>query len=165
DCVSLIRSTIAQLAPVLEPRGGALAFACPATTELLVAIDPDDAEVLVWRLLASLAAACGAEEQIALRLDPVIGGGIASARLTIALPARLASEDNLFAATARGQNSAINAGLFGAGFALRLARAEAQSAGGSLIRDAAEIILTLPLLTDRRAEPGDVEDDSTAALA
>ena len=160
DCAALIRGTIAQLAPVLEPRGAALLFASPVTTELLIALDPDDAEGLMWRLLASLAAACAADEQIALQLDPVIGGGAASARLTIALPARLAAEDNLFAATARSQNSAINAGLFGAGFALRLARAEAQSAGGTLVRNHDEILLTLPLLTKRHDGPRNVADDS-----
>ena len=76
------------------------------------------------------------------------------------MPARLAAEDNLFAATARSQNSAINAGLFGAGFALRLARAEAQSAGGTLVRNHDEILLTLPLLTKRHDGPRNVADDS-----
>lgn len=148
DCAALIHRTLAQLAPVLSPRGVALTFAWPATAELLIAFDPDDAEALIWRLLASLAAACGADEQIALQLDPVIGANAASARLICTLPARLAAEDNLFSAATRGHDSAINAGLFGAGFALRLARAEARSAGGSLARDGAAITLTLPLFTD-----------------
>ena len=64
-----------------------------------------------------------------------------------ALPADLAREENLFAATARPAESAINAGLFGAGFAFRLARAEARAAGGSLLRDGDKLVLTLPLLT------------------
>jgi hypothetical protein len=37
--------------------------------------------------------------------------------------------------------------MFGAGFALRLARAEARAAGGDLIREAEALILTLPCLT------------------
>ena len=61
----------------------------------------------------------------------------------------LAAEPNLFAATTRSNTaSAINAGLFGTGFALRLARAEARAAGGSLRRDGGTIALTLPVLTE-----------------
>lgn len=163
DCAALIHQTLAQLAPVLDPRGAALMFDWPATAELLIALDPDDAEALVWRLLASLAAACGADERITLQLDPVIGANAAAARLTCTLPARLASESKLFSATARGQDSAINAGLFGAGFALRLARAEARSAGGSLLRDGAVVTLTLPLLTDSRDLPRPAAGDALSA--
>ena len=79
------------------------------------------------------------------------------ARLICALPARLTAEDNLFAATTRSAESAINAGLFGTGFALRLARAEARAAGGTLRRDGATLVLTLPLLTEISALPSAVE--------
>lgn len=151
DLSALLRRTAAQLAPVLQPRGAGLMLEFPETTTLLIAIDPDDAEALIWRMLASLAAACGADEQITLRLNPLIGASGAAARLDCTLPARLAAEDNLFAATARPADSAINAGLFGAGFALRLARAEARAAGGALHRDGGNLTLTLPLLT---AQPG-----------
>jgi len=151
DLAALVRRTASQLAPVLEPRGAGIALALPETTTLLVALDPDDAEALVWRLLATLGAACDKGERIPARLDPLIGASGAMARLTCALPARLAAEDNLFAAAIRPATSAINAGLFGAGFALRLARAEAHAAGGALLRDGAALVLTLPLLT---AEPG-----------
>ncbi|MFN3517638.1 MAG: hypothetical protein ACK4YM_10845 [Novosphingobium sp.] len=40
----------------------------------------------------------------------------------------------------------IAAGVFGVGFALRLARAEARAAGGDLLRKDAKLRLTLPLL-------------------
>lgn len=85
------------------------------------------------------------------------------ARLTSALPARLAAEDNLFAATTRTPDSAINAGLFGTGFALRLARAEARAAGGSMVRDGATLALTLPLLTDSQDMSGPTTDDVLVA--
>ena len=148
DLAALVRRTAAQLEPVLGPQGAGLALSFPETTTLLIGLDPDDGEALVWRLLASLGAACAPGERIAVDLDPLIGAGSAMARLVCTLPARLAAEDNLFAATTRSGESAINAGLFGSGFALRLARAEARAAGGSLQRNGAEIVLTLPLLTD-----------------
>lgn len=160
DLAAMIRRTAAQLAPVLEPRGTRIAVEFPETTSLLVAIDSEDAEALLWRVLASLAAACGGGERLALRLDPVIGAGGAMARLACTLPARLAGEANLFAATARPVESAINAGLFGAGFALRLARAEARAAGGRLEREDERLAMALPLLTD---SPADTADAAPAA--
>lgn len=148
DLAALVMRTAAQLDPVLGAQGAGLDPDFPATTQMIVALDPDDAEALVWRLLASLGAACGAGERIAVRLDPLIGGARAGvARLVCDLPARLAGEDSLFAATTRSADSAINAGLFGTGFALRLARAEARAAGGSLVRNGGTLELTLPLLT------------------
>jgi len=153
DLAALVRRTAAQLDPVLAPQGAGLALAFPDTATLLIGLDPEDAEALVWRLLASLGAACGAGERIAVQLDPLIGAGGAMARLVCALPARLAAEDNLFAATTRSAESAINAGLFGTGFALRLARAEARAAGGAMRRDGATLVLTLPLLTEIPALP------------
>jgi hypothetical protein len=54
----------------------------------------------------------------------------------------------MFAATLSSPNPAINAGPFGAGFALRLARAEARAAGGSLVRDGDRVDLVLPLMMD-----------------
>jgi signal transduction histidine kinase len=153
DLAALVRRTAAQLAPVLDPADCGLALDLPETVAMLIALDLEDAEALVWRVLASLAAACARGERIAVRLDPLIGGGAAAARLVCALPAALAAEDNLFAATVPGGDSAIAAGLFGSGFALRLARAEARAAGGGLAREGAALVLTLPLLTGHAREP------------
>lgn len=150
DLAALVRRTAAQLDPVLGSQGAGIDPEFAATTQLIVALDPEDAEALVWRLLASLGAACGAAERIRVRLHPLIGGSGGSAgiaQLVCDLPAQLAGEDNLFAATTRAAESAINPGLFGTGFALRLARAEARAAGGSLTRNGSALELTLPLLT------------------
>ena len=121
---------------------------------MLCALDPEEAEGLMWRLLASLAAACAPGERIAVSLDPLIGAGRAVGRLVCALPQRLAAEENLFAATIRSPSGAINAGLFGAGFALRLARAEARAAGGDLKRVGDALELTLPLVSDSQGLAG-----------
>jgi len=153
DLAALVRATATQLDPVLAGRAAALVPAFPCETALLVAIDQDDAEALVWRLLASLAAAAGAGERLSLSLAPLIGPGTAMARLACTLPAALAGEENLFAATARSGESAVSPGLFGAGFALRLARAEARAAGGALQREGEMLVLRLPLLTESGLVP------------
>jgi signal transduction histidine kinase len=152
DLAALLHRTAAQLAPVLAPQGAGLELDFGADACLIAAIDAEDAEGLVWRLLASLAAAAGPGERIALHLDPVIGAGRGEARLRCTIPARLAAagEASLFAATTRTGESAISPGLFGTGFALRLARAEARAAGGGLRRDGDALLLTLPLLGGNR---------------
>lgn len=149
DLAALVRRTAAQLAPVLEPHGAGMTLAFAPTTALLIAIDPDDAEALIWRLLASIGAACGSGETITISLDALIGPGAAMARLACTLPHALAAQDNPFAAAApRTRASAISPGLFSTGFALRLARAEARAAGGALEQDGELLALSLPLLTD-----------------
>ena len=153
DLAALLHRTIAQLAPVLAPQDAGFVPGFGEDACCIAAIDPDDAEALVWRLLASLAAAAAPGERIALELDPVIGAGRGEVRLRCALPARLAAAEgaDLFAAaTTRIAESAISPGLFGTGFALRLARAEARAAGGSLRREGEALLLTLPLLGGKR---------------
>ncbi len=154
DLAALVRRTAAQLAAALETQDAGLTLTYPEAPSLLIAIDHEDAEALTWRLLASLAAACAPGERITVGLDPLIGSGRAVSRLVAALPARLAGEDNLFAATIRMAPGAISPGLFGTGFALRLARAEARAAGGDLRHEGAALILTLPLVSEGAGLPG-----------
>jgi hypothetical protein len=56
--------------------------------------------------------------------------------------------------------------MFGAGFALRLARAEARAAGGDLVRATDEtgdaLVLTLPRLTAAQANPSQPGMDAAA---
>jgi signal transduction histidine kinase len=163
DLAALVRRTAEQLNPVLAPRGALISAALADDAMMLLAIDADDAEALVWRLLASLAAACDGGETIAVSLDPLIGGTGPQVRMRCTLPARLAAQDNVFAASLAAPNSAINAGPFGAGFALRLARAEARAAGGSLMRDSDRIDLVLPLLMDQAPHQAPVSPDNWAA--
>lgn len=153
DLAALLQRTAAQIDPVLEAQDAGFALRLAPGASLLVAVDAEDAEALVWRLLASLAAAAAPGERIAVRSDPLIGPGGALARIACTLPPRLAAEENLFSATTRAGGSAISPGLFGTGFALRLARAEARAAGGALRREGDTLVLTLPLLTDIAALP------------
>ncbi len=104
---------------------------------------------MAWRVLATLAGASGAGESLAL----VLRHSGNQALLSCELPAQLVSEDDVFAAQVRPAKAGISAGLFGAGFSLRLARAEVQVTGGKLTHEDDHILLSLPLLTDHRHLP------------
>lgn len=142
DLGALVKRTADQLTQVLSPRMAGLELEDAETGAFVVSLDTDDAETLLWRFLATLAGGCATGEVLKARLKRR-GHLIA---LTCDLPSQLAKEEDIFAAEAKPIGSAINAGLFGAGFALRLARAEAASAGGRLQRDNGTVTLTLPKL-------------------
>ena len=164
DLAALVQRICDQLAPVLATREAGIALAAAPHASLLVPCDGEDAEALLWRLLASIAAACGPGEKLAAQLSPVLHQGGALARLACTLPAELAREEDIFSATVRPSGGTINAGLFGAGFAFRLARAEARAAGGALVREGDALVLTLPLLTGSDALPSPAAG-SAAGLA
>ena len=67
------------------------------------------------------------------------------------LPAALMGDEDPFASVAPQQPRAISAGMFGTGFALRLARAEARAVGGTLDRHDDRLRMMLPALTGRAA--------------
>ncbi|MEO5587386.1 MAG: histidine kinase dimerization/phospho-acceptor domain-containing protein, partial [Novosphingobium sp.] len=104
-----------------------------------------EAERIIWRLLATLAAAAAPGEHLRLRLR-TRGSEI---RFKVQLPAALAAraDEDLFRASTIGAASALSAGNFGGGFALRLAAAEARAAGGSLERRGDRLRLVLAGLT------------------
>jgi signal transduction histidine kinase len=136
DLAALTRRTVQQLAQVLGPRLAGIELDLPdgeegeADPHALAAIDDDAAQGLLWRLLATLGGGCAAGEMLAARIERERG----MLALICELPAQLLGEEDVFAAEARPVGTAINPGLFGAGFALRLARAEARAVGGELVR-------------------------------
>lgn len=145
DLALIIGQTNRQLDQVLRPRMAGIALE-DTQVQAIVGISTDQAEALAWRLLATLGGGSSAGEMLNATLE-TIGNNVV---LTCELPAQLLAEEDIFTAEARPIGTAINAGLFGAGFALRLARAEARAAGGNLVRDDETIVLTLPLARDDR---------------
>lgn len=149
DLPSMVRATCGQLAQVLAARLSGIELdrtgegQSEGEESVAVAVEADHLEALLWRLLASLGGACGSGEMLTATIQTV--GPLA--RLTCEIPAQLLAEEDIFAAEARPVGSAINAGFFGAGFAMRLARAEARAAGGALVREDEIVVLTLPLVT------------------
>src|SRR5690606_3195839 len=102
-----------------------------------------EADRVAWRLLATLCGAMTAGEQLDIHVarepDRVI--------FAFELPAALADRDDIFSAAPRSAGQAITAGLFGSGFAFRLARAEARAVSGGMAREGDTLQLWFPLLT------------------
>lgn len=138
---AIVCQTQRQLAQVLSPRMASLDIAIEEHTDFTIALESEEAERLLWRFLATLASACGANETLKAELEDHDG----QARLECDLPGQLVEEADVFATAAKPTESTINAGVFGAGFALRLARAEARASGGHLTRIDDRLRLTLPL--------------------
>ncbi|WP_336980135.1 histidine kinase dimerization/phospho-acceptor domain-containing protein [Altererythrobacter fulvus] len=147
DLNAIVAGMTAQLDQVLRARSAGLSLlatgnACP------VPLARNDAEMLAWRILATLAGAVSPGEE----LQAVLAQNGRQTGLEIDLPASLAGRDDLFESTAPAQSQAVSAGMFGAGFTLRLARAEARAAGGDLRREEDLLVLTLPLSTAVRTD-------------
>lgn len=149
DFRAIVAATTGQLDSALRSRSAGLrldapVFACP------VAIARHEAELLCWRLLSALAGAASPGEVIQLGLT-LTGNRL---ELAIDLPAALSDRDDIFEGPAPAQTQGLGTGMFGTGFALRLARAEARAAGGDLARDGDTLCLSLPSLEAQQAQTG-----------
>lgn len=147
DFAAIARRQVAQLQTVLSPRVSRIEanFALHSAT---VPLASESAETIAWRFLGTLASAIAAGERMRLTLD----AAGANLRLAARLPAALAHAEDVFSGEIHPVGGALGIGLLGAGFALRLARAEARAAGGDLVREGlASMILTLPLGEAQRA--------------
>jgi signal transduction histidine kinase len=139
DLAMTVAGIVHQLEPYTGARGSGFTYTADAGA-LIVALAPAEAERLAWRLLATLAGAANPGETLGL----AVGGTDEGAALTVDLPDGLARQEDLFDATPPAGVQALSAGVFGAGFALRLAAAEARGAGGSLSRTGTALRLVLP---------------------
>ena len=149
DLAASVEAAIAQLGAHTKARSSGFDLRIEHRP-LVTSLAPLELERIVWRLLATLAGTSAPGEQLKLRLrykDDEL-------RLDLALPAALAARpgEDLFATGAGAVPQIISAGVFGVGFALRLARAEVRGAGGDLQRKGDRLRLTLPGLTS--AAPG-----------
>jgi len=159
DLRDVVGPLLRRLEGVLRPRSARIDLAMSGAP-FTVGLDEGEAQQLVWRLAATLAGALEPGEVIDLTLASD------GERVTLAaeLPAALRDEDDVFAASASDQPRAVSAGMLGTGFTLRLARAEAVSAGGALERVEDALRLSLPALAgpeaSHRLDPG--QDGATA---
>ena len=144
DFAAIVGPMTEQIQQVLSPRMAGLEFDRRPTGPMILKLEESEAETLAWRVLATLAGTCAAGETIALSLSQEEGYAV----LSCELPADLIAQDDLFAAQARPVQAGLSAGLFGAGFSLRLARAEVRAAGGVLDARDNQLTVRLPLLTE-----------------
>jgi two-component system, OmpR family, sensor kinase len=144
DFAAVVATTVSQLAGHTRQRGSGFELKIE-DRPLTVDLARIEAERVVWRLLATLAGVSAPGEVLKARLKWRAG----MVRLTVELPTILALRDDeeLFRAAAGSIPQVIAAGVFGVGFALRLARAEAEAAGGKLDRKTDRLKLCLPGLT------------------
>lgn len=154
DFHAAVTNTAAQLDTVLRPRNAGLELASSASY-CPVAMSQADAEMLAWRVLAALTGAMNPGEilQIVLAQDG------RHAVLEIDLPDALAARDNIFESSAPQKSQTVNASMFGAGFALRLARAEARALGGDLKQEHEVLELLLPLSSNLAGENQEADMD------
>ena len=145
DLAAIFRQHLSQLLPLLQPRNAG--FVATLGGSCRVDLAKPEAELLSWRILATLGSAAAPSEKLALTLDHKTGPDGNTAQFVADLPASLNGSEDIFAARGKPLSVAISAGPFGPGFALRLARAEARAIGGSLRRENRRLILTLPALT------------------
>jgi signal transduction histidine kinase len=138
----IIERTLRRLEGVTRPRGAHLQLETSGEA-FAVTLGEDDSALLAWRLLASLAGSLAPGEVVELSLRGKRNG----VELESELPASLRAEVDLFATPSRGETPAVTAGMFGTGFTLRLARAEAEAAGGYLLLRGESLVLSLPHLT------------------
>lgn len=143
DFSAVVTGQLRQLESILAPRNAA--FVSRIEDNCTIALAQAETESLSWRILAALGAALAPGEHGAVSLVQAD----AALNLTADLPASLQARDDIFAAETQkpGGSGILTPGSFGSGFALRLARAEARSAGGDLARVDDRLVLTLPLLT------------------
>jgi hypothetical protein len=139
DLAMVVAGTVHQLEAFTGARSSGFVLSAPPG-ELTVGLAQGEAEHLAWRLLATLAGAARPGEMITLDLS-IEGQAV---RLVAALPEGLAALADPFEAMPPQAGAAINAGVFGNGFTLRLAAAEARAAGGTLHREGDALHLVLP---------------------
>jgi hypothetical protein len=147
DFAALLTATAHQLETHTRQRQVAFEFH-GETRHRPVSVSSADAERLAWRLLATLggAASPGEHLPITIAFTDCKTPGMS---FDFALPSSLRGKDQtgLFHAAVGTVPQAMAAGVFGIGFALRLARAEASATGGSLELVNDTLRLTLPGLT------------------
>lgn len=151
DLDAIFAVTAERLEPFTSARGSRFAIKLEDRS-LTVGIAQAEGERILWRLLATVAGASAPGEVLKLRARR--RGD--QARLSIDLPESLSARqgEELFHAgaptgvRAPAPAQSLSAGMFGAGFSLRLARAEAAAAGGMLERRGERLRLSLPLWTE-----------------
>jgi hypothetical protein len=146
DLASVLTETVARLKAWTEPRGSGFLLPPAEALPALVAVDRIEIERLLWRVFAVLAGMTAPQELLPVRLA-VENGRIA---MRIALPSLLIARDaqSLFETPVSERGQSLSTGMFGIGFTLRLAAAEACAAGGGLEREDNDLKLSLPAVQE-----------------
>ncbi len=161
DFAEVLAATIDQLGHFTDARGSGFVLEKQSEGPLAVAIAREEADRLAWRLLATLAGAASPGE--ILKLRAMRRGEMAVLAMQLPASLGLPEQDQLSTAVAGSSAHALSAGVFGSGFSLRLASAEASAAGGKLQRHGETLELHLPDLTATEAAHSTIEGTGGAA--
>ncbi|VVT18790.1 sensor histidine kinase [Erythrobacter sp. EC-HK427] len=141
DMRQCVAETVERLQGVLRPRNAGFSLNVSGDA-FAVGIERGEVMAMCWRLLASAAAALSPGEDAALVLTSKDG------TITLEMDAPQSMREGAAAETPdTGRPRAVSAGAFGPAFAFKLAQAEAENAGGTLICKLNRITLALPALT------------------
>lgn len=140
----IFAATVARIEHFTKTRGITVQLTCE-DYNLHTAMSESDAEKLAWRMIATLAESAAPGETLNLHISNCEG----SAQIRFELPQNLTDKpgDEIFRTPPCVAKRALSAGMFGPGFALRLARSEVRAIGGDLIRRRSELHLSAPLMT------------------
>jgi hypothetical protein len=160
DLVAVLSETVARLKAWTEPRGSGFILPETGGPALPIAIERTEIERMIWRVFAVLAGMTAPHELLPVRL--AVENGRVAMRVT--LPSLLLARDaqSLFETPVSERGQSLSTGMFGIGFTLRLAAAEADAAGGSLQRDGDELRLSLPAFA--ASSLGRAQDAESRAL-
>ena len=152
DFGAVLTHTLERLEGVLAPRNAAMDLAV-TDSPCILAISEGEAQALAWRILATFAGAIGPNERLTIHLRTKG----AALEMCADMPPPL-REDAEKADAGKKRRAAVSAGMFGPKFTFRLARAEAEAAGGSLKTTDQHLTLTLPILTRTARNPSSREE-------
>ena len=136
---AMLGQLVDQFASIEQGNGAKFVLDAPGA-DVIVPVAVNDAETMLWRLLATLSAAAEPGE----RLDVLLHDG-GQARLSITLPSALRDKALFDAEIGRGERGESMLGMLGAGFTMRLVAAEVRAAGGSFSHDDECVLVRLPL--------------------
>ncbi|PEQ10462.1 hypothetical protein B2G71_22150 [Novosphingobium sp. PC22D] len=145
DLADVVTGCVARLDEWNRPRGSGFDLD-ELDIPLFAALGAEDGERLIWRVIAALAGRSAPGERLAIRGWSASGQAV----LEMELPGALADLDPDLGFGERLDTSepySLLSGRFGLRFTLRLARAEARGAGGTLERNGNALRLSLPGLT------------------
>ncbi|WP_379549762.1 sensor histidine kinase [Qipengyuania sp. DGS5-3] len=148
DFRAITQQQVEHLQSMLSPRVARFDVKWHAP-RAFIPIAEDEAELLAWRFLGTIASTTAAGEIVAMDLQC----DAETLEYTCGVPSALKDAEDIFATEPRTHIEASTPGIFGSGFALRLARAEARACGGELARQDNHLVLSLPLLTSESLTP------------